>query len=179
MTATTTRRFADSHVLPLLTLCMLSMPVSEPETVVSVTNLSAFSFVFSSGNSRLVCRIFAAVVAGSDIAKVHRTERHDGLQRHVVTNAYAGLMRVLGVGDPDINGCPKLMSRQTFEKIQPQSTDWFIDAETIIKAEALGLNIHQHSAVMRARQAGISKVRLKTLAEFAWNISRWKATGKT
>lgn len=123
--------------------------------------------------------LFAAVVAGSDIAKVKRTERHDGLQRQVVTHAYAGLMRVLGVRDPDINGCPKLMSRQAFETIQPQSKDWFIDAETIIKAEALGLSIHQHSAVMRARQAGISKVRLKTLAEFGWNISRWKVTGRT
>jgi len=118
--------------------------------------------------------LFDAVVSGADIAKVHRRERRDGLRRQLTTTAYAATMRALGVADRDVNGCPKLMTRAAFEAIQPQSTDWFLDAETIIKAEALNLQVHQHAATMRPRHAGTSKVGIRTVGEFAWNIARWQ-----
>jgi len=120
--------------------------------------------------------LYDALKAGADLAKVERREREDGLRRQVTTSAYAATMRTLGIVDRDINGCPKLMTRAAFEAIQPQSTDWFLDAETIIKAEALDLRIHQHPATMRARQAGTSKVKVRTVGEFVWNIARWKLT---
>ena len=123
--------------------------------------------------------LYEAITAGADIAKVHRRERQDGLRRQVMTAAYAATMRAFGIADRDVNGCPKLMTRDAFEAIQPSSTDWFIDAETIIKAEALALQVHQHDAVMRPRPAGTSKVTLRTLGEFAWNIARWQLGSST
>jgi len=120
--------------------------------------------------------LFESLKAGADLAKVERRERQDGLRRQITTSAYAATMRTLGISDRDINGCPKLMTKAAFEAIQPRSTDWFLDAETIIKAEALGLRVHQHPATMRARQAGKSKVKVRTVGEFAWNIARWRLT---
>lgn len=119
-------------------------------------------------------RLIGALADGADLAKTTRSERHDGPMRQLITTAYAMTMRVAGVTDGDVNGCPKLMTRAAFEAIQPSATDWFLDAETVIKAERLGLVIAQESVVMRPRIAGESKVRLRTLGEFALNIGRWK-----
>lgn len=123
--------------------------------------------------------LFEAIQAGADLAKVERTERQDGLNRQIVTTTYAAAVRLLGIGDRDVNGCPKLMSRAAFEAIQPRRDDWFIDAEVIIKAESLGLNVVNHPVTMRPRRAGKSKVRLQTIAEFVVNLGRWKLTGRT
>mgnify|MGYP001203370565 CR=1 FL=1 len=119
-------------------------------------------------------RLVAAIRNGADMAKAQRTERQDGATRQLVTTAYAATMRLAGVTDPDVNGCPKLMTRACFEAIQPRSADWFLDAEAMIKAEQLGLQIAREPVVMRPRLAGESKVRLQTVGEFALNIGRWK-----
>ena len=119
-------------------------------------------------------RLVTALEAGADLAKTTRSERRDGPWRHLVTTMYAATMRMSGVNDGDVNGCPKLMTRAAFEAIQPSATDWFLDAETVIKAEALGMQIAQENVVMRPRAAGESKVRMRTLGEFALNIGRWK-----
>jgi len=119
-------------------------------------------------------RLVAALEGGADLAKTNRSERQDGPWRQLVTTAYAATMRVAGISDVDVNGCPKLMTRAAFQAIQPSATDWFLDAETMIRAEALGMRIAQEPVVMRPREAGESKVRLRTLGEFALNIGRWK-----
>ena len=119
-------------------------------------------------------RLVAAIDAGADLAKTTRSERQDGLLRQLITTGYAATMRVAGVSDGDVNGCPKLMTRAAFETRQPSAMDWFLDAETVIKAERLGMRIARESVVMRPREAGESKVRLRTLGEFALNIGRWK-----
>lgn len=119
-------------------------------------------------------RLVTALRDGADLAKTVRSERCDGPARLLITTAYAAIMRLAGLRDGDVNGCPKLMTRAAFEAIQPSSTDWFLDAETVIKAERMGLKIAQESVIMRARDAGRSKVRLRTLGEFALNIGRWK-----
>lgn len=119
-------------------------------------------------------RLVAAIEDGADLAKTVRPERHDGPLRQLVTTAYAATMRIAGITDTDVNGCPKLMTRATFEAIQPSATDWFLDAETVIKAEQLGMRIAQEAVVMRPREAGKSKVGLSTIGEFALNIGRWK-----
>jgi glycosyltransferase involved in cell wall biosynthesis len=118
--------------------------------------------------------LFRAIVKGADMAKAHRTERQEGLNRRLIAKTYASFMWLAGVKTPDVNGCPKLLSRSTLEALRPSSTDWFIDAEVVIGAEERGLVIASHPTTMLRRQGGASKVKVRTLIEFFWNIFRWK-----
>ncbi len=124
---------------------------------------------------RLLAELYGEILAGADLAKVHRTERRDGLARQAVTAVYSATMALSGVREPDVNGCPKLMTRACFEAIQPRSADWFLDAEVVLRAERLGMSIARRPAVMHPRRAGESKVKLGTIAEFAINLARWHA----
>ena len=57
--------------------------------------------------------------------------------------------------------------------IEPTSVDWFIDAELVLTAERLGLDIAEHPVTMARREHGESKVTARTVAEFAKNIAAW------
>ena len=120
--------------------------------------------------------LYRACVRGADLAKAVRTERHDGTWRKLVTTAYSETMRAFGCNIADVNGCPKLFRADVFARLSPTSTDWFIDAEVVLTAQALELEITHHPTVMNARAGGKSKVHLGTMAEFAWNLARWRAT---
>ena len=119
--------------------------------------------------------LFAACVDGAMIAKTRRTVRQDGLQRRLVTTAYALTMRTRGVVTPDVNGCPKLLRREAFDALALAHTDWFLDAEAILGAEARGWRIDSVATTMRPRAAGRSKVGHATILEFARNLSRWRS----
>ena len=123
---------------------------------------------------RVIPALFSACCGGAQIAKVTRKERQDGLSRQIITTAYAATTRSLGIRTEDVNGCPKLMTKTAFQSLQPRSTDWFLDAEVIIGAERNGWEIASEPVVMRPRKAGKSKVNWRTLAEFTWNLTRWR-----
>ena len=117
----------------------------------------------------------AIVDGGSCLAKAHRTERQDGLQRRVVTRAYNALMRrAFDVPLADVNGCPKLFRRATYLQLAPTSTDWFLDPEVVLKAAELGLTWAEVETVMRPRAGGASKVRGDTVLEFLRNLWAWR-----
>ena len=83
-------------------------------------------------------------------------------------------MKGLGLTLNDINGCPKLFNRYAFQSLNIRSTDWFIDAEVMLKATDRKLKIQAIPAVMTARQGGASKVNWKTCLEFVRNSHQWK-----
>ena len=118
--------------------------------------------------------LFRACAEGTPLAKVVRKERQDGLKRQVITTAYAATTRALGIRTPDVNGCPKLMTREAFHQLQLQSGDWFLDAEAVIGAEQHGWAIANENVVMLPRKAGRSKVNWRTVLEFGWNLSKWR-----
>ena len=116
-----------------------------------------------------------ACEGGAALAKARRVERQDGWRRQVITRTYGGTLRLLGVRTPDVNGCPKLLRRDAWSALAPQSTDWFLDPEVVMGAEARGWRIADAPVVMAPRAAGASKVRLSTVHEFARNLIRWRA----
>jgi dolichol-phosphate mannosyltransferase len=115
-----------------------------------------------------------ACTADAMLAKARRVERQDGWRRVLVTRSYAATLRALGVRTPDVNGCPKLLRREAWAALDPQSTDWFLDPEVVLGAEERGWRIADAPVVMAPRAAGASKVRWATLAEFARNLARWR-----
>ncbi len=125
-------------------------------------------------SAKVLPDLFRACTEGAHMAKATRKERRDGLKRQVITTAYAATTRVLGIQTPDVNGCPKLMTKETFHQLQLQSADWFLDAEAIIGAEQQGWKIENHTVVMHKRKAGTSKVNWRTVLEFGWNLSKWR-----
>ena len=81
------------------------------------------------------------------LAKARRRFRQDSWRRKAVSITYNGLMQGLygGLGAIDINGSPKLFSREAFLRMELVSEDWFLDPEIVVKARHLGLKIIESS----------------------------------
>ncbi len=118
---------------------------------------------------------YKALVDGPhDLAKVHRVARGDGLQRKLVSSVYNRWMQQKGSGVCDANGCPKLMTREALEALAPTATDWFLDAEVVLKAARRGWTWASVEAVMHPRAGGFSKVGHATLLEFVDRLLAWR-----
>jgi len=116
----------------------------------------------------------ALIQTGAPLAKARRIERQDGTQRKLVSRIYNGTMRILGAKISDANGCPKLFTKESWEAIAPRSTDWFLDAEVVLKALELGLAWTEVDAVMHPRQGGRSNVHRDTVLEFLKHLKDWR-----
>lgn len=128
-----------------------------------------------------VVRIFLRLREGGvDLVKSRRVERHDGLQRLIITKVYNTVFPLFfPVHSADVNGCPKIFTRAAYEAIRPQSKDWFLDAEIMIKAHRLGLRVEEIPVIFYPRASGKSKVRWKTVVEFALNMFRYRLRGNS
>lgn len=78
-----------------------------------------------------------------DISKIYRTERADSLFRKITSLVFNLLFTLFFPGPRirDINGKPKLVSREAYKKMRLTSNDWFADAEVILEARRLKLTI--------------------------------------
>ncbi len=123
------------------------------------------------------------LVKGTDgriLVKVRRRFRKDGLLRKINSICYNSLM-LLAFGRLeviDINGSPKMFSRDVFRRMRLESADWFLDPEIMIKAKHLGLTPLELNVRGLLRQGGKSNVRLATVLEFMHNILRYRFSGK-
>jgi len=106
------------------------------------------------------------------LVKVRRRFRRDGLRRKFMSVIYNFLMQgVFGwLGSIDLNGCPKMFSRQNFKAMQCRSKDWFLDPEIILKAKKLGLRVIEIDVEGRFRHGGVSHVKISAVLEFLKNI---------
>lgn len=110
------------------------------------------------------------------LAKVRRRFRQDSWKRKIVSVSYNLLM--LGafgwLGALDVNGSPKIFSRESYRRMRLVSDDWFLDPEVIVKTRALGLRVIELDVEGYARSAGVSHVRRQTVLEFLRNIARYR-----
>ncbi len=115
-----------------------------------------------------ILRIYQKLVQNDlGVCKATRVDRHDGVARWVISKTYNFLFRLIfRVRINDINGSPKLFTRNFFEKAKIESRDWFIDPEVIIKAKKLGVKIGEFEIHTLPRQHGASQVRPAAILEF-------------
>jgi glycosyltransferase involved in cell wall biosynthesis len=114
------------------------------------------------------------------IAKVRRITRHDGAMRKFLSSGYNTLFRIMfGVRCMDINGSPKFLRRTIIEKMELISKDWFIDAEVMIKAGILGLEIEELPVEFLRRERGRSHVAFTTIFEFLNNMAAYRFGKRT
>ncbi len=116
----------------------------------------------------------AALLSGGDaLVKARRVSRGDGLIRWIQSRVFNLLCLLLfRTLTTDVNGTPKVIGRDTYERMNLQSRDWFIDAETVFKAKTLGLSFIEVPVDFKPRQAGRSWVNVGTTLEFARNMVR-------
>jgi glycosyltransferase involved in cell wall biosynthesis len=112
------------------------------------------------------------------IFKIRRRFRFEGVLRRIVSHSYNLLFNAVfgDLGTVDINGNPKIIDAHVLRKMNVQSKDWFIDAEIIIKAKAMGLSVYELNAFSQMRPGGTSHVRPSTCWEFLSNLWKYRFT---
>lgn len=122
-----------------------------------------------------IVRVYQGLTAGVAMAKPKRIMRTDSAWRRAQSGIYNVLFRILfAVPYSDINGPPKFITKEAFERIQPKQTDWFLDAECIIKLARLHMPIAEVTVEWNSRSAGASKIRLLTILEFLKNMVQYR-----
>jgi len=114
--------------------------------------------------------LYRACLGGAPMAKAVRTVREDGPLRAIQGQAFAWILSQMGQSASDPHGCPKLFQRDTLRALNLQHRDWFLDAEAMLGAADLGLEIAETPVTMQARSTGSSKIRPSTTWEFCVNL---------
>lgn len=124
-----------------------------------------------------IVRMFEALEReGASLYKAIRKNRTgDGLKRLIVSRIYNQLFKLLfNLKSRDLNATPKVFTREFLEAARLRSTDWFIDAEMVIKAERMGVRIGEMEIEYLPRLHGKSTVRMRHVFEFLGNMLRWR-----
>ncbi len=108
-----------------------------------------------------------------DIVKTFRAQRFDGLYRKTLSRFYNLLFRFLFPSASmlqDINSKPKVMTRETYEKMNLISNDWFTDAEIMIQALRNKENVGEVSTIFYENERRSSFVPISAIFEFLRNL---------
>jgi hypothetical protein len=128
-----------------------------------------------------VVRVYeiAAHTKNPTLAKVRRRFRMDGLVRKIISITYNLITTIMffGLGSIDINGNPKILPRECLERMNLQSKDWFLDAEVMIKAKRMGLEVYEFNVMAQMREGGSSNVNSNTCWEFIINLLKYRFWG--
>ena len=128
-----------------------------------------------------VLLIYRAALAAGDrtIAKVRRRFRPDSLTRKIISILYNVGMLIVFPGMPsmDVNGSPRILPREILPLMELQSSDWFLEAEIMLKVQYLRLMVIEIDVPGHLRKGGNSNVKAGTVVEFVRNIIRYRTGG--
>jgi hypothetical protein len=109
---------------------------------------------------------------GADIAYGRRTRRPDGFTRALISRSYNTLMRwVFGLPSKDVNGLPKVLSRDVLHAMQLKSTNQFLECEMMLKAERMGLTICSLNVNFHKREGGESSITWRDCRDYLRNLA--------
>ena len=105
---------------------------------------------------------------GADVMKGRRIARFDGPYRRAQSVVFNAAFRLLfgTKGLWDINGKPKGLTRAAYERLTLTSDYWFADAEIIIRAQRMGMDIAEMPVIFRQNLDRASLVRPSAIWEF-------------
>ncbi len=111
-----------------------------------------------------------------DMVKTYRQRREDGVYRKCVSMIYNIIFRLMfpGLNSKDVNSKPKLIRKAALERMQLRSTDWFIDAEMMIRVKQLGLQYIEFPIVFKSNDHRPSLVKAGAIWEFVINLCKFK-----
>jgi len=138
--------------------------------------LVGFLCADSQVDARDVARVAEIALASKTpkMVKVRRRFRMDGFRRKLVSILYNGIANAVffGLGTIDVNGNPKILPREAYERMDLKCKDWFLDPEVMIKAKRMGLPVYEFNVLGQMREEGLSHVRAQTCWEFLVNLLR-------
>jgi glycosyltransferase involved in cell wall biosynthesis len=110
---------------------------------------------------------------GVGVVKGRRFLREDGSVRTLTSLGFNVIFRLLfrTSGLWDINGRPKGMTREAWERLDLRTDDWFTDAEILLKARRLGLPVREFPVRFLANPVRASFVGPGTIWEFLRNMT--------
>lgn len=120
-----------------------------------------------------IVRLYRVFKSGEfDLCKTFRLKRHDGAYRRFLSANYNLLFRIMfpGTHFRDINSKPKIVSRAAYEKMSLMSNDWFADAEIMLEARRLGLNVGEVPTIFDKNEWRGSFIKFWTIFEFLKNL---------
>jgi len=114
--------------------------------------------------------------SGADICTVYRTHREDGLFRIICSFFLNLLFRLFfpGIGTRDINGKPKIIKRSAYKRMCLTSNDWFADAEFMLEARRLKMQVCEIPGMFLKNTWRKSFIGLPAIAEFGLNLVKYR-----
>ena len=119
-----------------------------------------------------IVRLYRGMREGNyPLAKAVRKIRHESAFRHFQSNTYYLIFQTL-FRSPyrDVNGTPRLMTREAAAKLQLSSRDWFLEPEFVIKSLRHKMPMYEVETVWHSRASGLTRARLWTGLEFLKNM---------
>lgn len=109
-----------------------------------------------------------------DLCKGYRINRCDGPKRIIMSRVYNILFSVLfGYRLKDAGGGPKIFTRNFYETIKPETNNYFIDNEILIKAMRNHFKMGEIPVVSLKRKGGKSTVSIFTSFAFFKDMFNW------
>ncbi|KKU52135.1 MAG: Glycosyl transferase family 2 [Parcubacteria group bacterium GW2011_GWA2_47_10b] len=113
-----------------------------------------------------------------DIVKPRRTRKDDDIIRTALVKIYNLLVKVMfALPGWDVDGQPKVVKRDFFNKLNLESKDFFIDTEMMIKTKYLGGSVAETQVNWRPRKLGIpfiANALIATSWQYLKNILWWR-----
>jgi glycosyltransferase involved in cell wall biosynthesis len=118
---------------------------------------------------------------GAAVGKGRRVSRDDGLYRRTISTGYNLIFRaIFGWSGHlwDVNGKPKGLAREAYRAMTIRSDDWFADAEIVLEARRLNLQIVELPVVFHRNDERASFVKFGAIWEFVRNMARYRLRGR-
>ena len=111
-----------------------------------------------------------------ELVKTYRVNREDGLYRKTISIIYNLIFKILfpGFMMRDINSKPKIMTREVYSQMHIHSNGWFVDAEIMILARRMNLNIGELGTSFSCLINRQSFVKIGSVFEFLGNLARFR-----
>ncbi len=117
-------------------------------------------------------------IGGYDCVKAFRIRRGDGSWRGSISFGYNFLIKILfpNVYSGDVNGKPKIFTREALSRLHLTSSDWFIDAEILIQGSYMGFKFAEISSVFNEMTHRKSYIKFGAIFESIKNIVIYRLT---
>lgn len=142
---------------------------------------------FSKANGKYIClidgdeqipvediiRVYKKISSENlDFVKTYREQRDDRFARRAVSRIYNLIVKILfpGICVRDINSKPKIFRRESYNKLNLLSDDWFLDCEMVIQAHKFKFRTGEIPTQFYKCPYRKSFVRFDTIFEFIKNL---------
>lgn len=112
-----------------------------------------------------------------DMVKTYRVVRYDGFYRIFISTCYNLIFRILFPkyrGYRDVNGKPKILRKEIYDKMDLHSDDWFLDAEIVLNVLRLNLSIGEIPVRFKSLEGRKSFLKFSAIFEFVKNLIKYR-----